>query len=397
MSRAKRIVRGIEELVDEAGELLPRLGRSARREVKRTPALEKAPPLAAKAEKSLAVPKKKFAQPKAQTGSEGKTKDTAKKPVAQVMPPPRRIAEYQDPAATVTEDWQWSPLSQVYEGLGGMSEIPPHVIDFGRFMDEQAVRAGGQGLTPRDLIKAFTVTRASIQRQATDAENLRRAGLELPEDVTGKVRPEGAFGEWLGTPAGQAYLDAAQYGRVSENAIGDAVAQMRPFGKQNDLREALEWAAQNLPGQQSQVSDLVAAGREGMSTPADWRVFTKNVRGIGPSKSGFLASLLGRGDQPTLDARQIILNTGRPTKEASRYIARRGGMGGIEGVERLSARQAALDLALPEEMRPYYQHLAHHAIWDKAGDETTTHSDVVNAMKNYRRGGLAVKRKRKKK
>jgi len=310
----------------------------------------------------------------------------------QVMPPPRKVAEYEDPVAPVTADWQWSPLPNVYEKLGGLSVIPPHVVDFGRFMDAQAQRAATQGLTPRDLIKAFTVTRASIQRQATDAENLRRAGLMLPEDVAGKVRPEGAFGEWLGTPAGQSYLDAAQRGQVSENAIEDAVDRMRPFGKQNDLSDALEWAARNLPGREAQVSDLVAAGRDMASSPSDWRKFTKDVRGIGPSKSGFLASLLGRGDQPTLDARQIILNTGQPTKEASRYIARRGGLGGVEGVERLSARQAALDFGLPQEMRPYYQHLAHHAIWDKAGDEVTTHGDVVNAMKNFRHGGLAVRK-----
>ncbi len=316
------------------------------------------------------------------------------KQIAQVMPPPRTVAEYVDPVAAVNPEWNWAGLPEVYEKLGGMSEIPPHVIDFGRFMEEQAARAAGQGLTPRDLIKAFTITRASIQRQATDAENLRRAGLDLPVDVTGKVRPEGAFGEWLGTPAGQAYLDAAQYGRLSDNAIGDAVAQMKPFGKQNDLRNALEWAALNLPGQQSQVSDLVAAGREMASTPSDWRVFTKDVKGIGPSKSGFLASLLGRGDQPTLDARQIILNTGRPTKEASKYIARRGGLGGVEGVERLSARQEALDFALPEELRPYYQHLAHHAIWDKAGDEVTTHSDVVKAMKGFAIGGRVDRNRR---
>lgn len=43
MSRAKRIVKGLEELVDEAGDLLPRLGRSVA--VKTTPELEKAPPL----------------------------------------------------------------------------------------------------------------------------------------------------------------------------------------------------------------------------------------------------------------------------------------------------------------------------------------------------------------
>jgi len=338
------------------------------------------------------VVKKAVAQRAKATTKAAKSKP--QKPLAQVMPPPRKIVEYIDPEATVNADWQWSPMSEVYEKLGGLSAVPEHVLDFGRFMADQAGRAASGGLSARDLIKAFTVTRASIQRQAVDAEKLRRAGLRLPADVSGKVRPEGAFGEWLGTPAGQAYLEAAQYGRLSPNAIGDAVAQMKPFGKQNDLREALEWAAKNLPGRQSQVSDLVAAGREMASSPDEWRKFTKDVKGIGPSKSGFLASLLGRGDQPTLDARQILINTGRPTKEASKFIARRGGAGGVEGVERLSARQSALDLALPEELRPYYQHLAHHSIWDKAGDEVTTHSDVIKAMRDFAVGG-AVKRKKK--
>lgn len=307
--------------------------------------------------------------------------------------PPRAVPPYSDPEASVIGDWDWLPLEQVRERLGGLSAVPPHVLDFGKFMDEQALRAAAGQMTPRDLLKAFTVTRASIQRQATDAELLRRAGLQLPEDVTGKVRPEGAFGMWLGTPEGQAYLDAAQRGQLEEHAIESAVQGMSPFGKQNDLRDALTWAASNLPGREGRAAELIAAGREMASSPDEWRAFTKDIRGIGPSKSGFLASLLGRGDQPTLDARQIILNTGRPTREATRYLARRGGRGGVEGVERLAARQRALDLATPAELQPYYQHLAHHSIWDKAGDEVTTHSDVVDAMRNYKRGGLAVKRK----
>ena len=389
MSRAERVVRGLKAAADKIGlddvvdDALAVFGR------KEAPAARRVAASARKAE--LPAPKPSAPKPKTSDLAAKPSRAAAKpKRLPQVMPPPRSVVEYTDPAATVVPEWNWTGLPEVYEKLGGMSEIPPHVVDFGRFMDEQAARAGGQGLTPRDLIKAFTITRASIQRQATDAENLRRAGLQLPEGVTGKVRPEGAFGEWLGTPAGQAYLDAAERGQLAQNAIEDVVAQMKPFGKQNDLRGALEWAALNLPGRQSQASDLVAAGREMASTPSDWRVFTKDVKGIGPSKSGFLASLLGRGDQPTLDARQIILNTGRPTSEATRYLARRGGLGGVEGVDRLSARQAALDFTLPEELRPYYQHLAHHAIWDKAGDEVTTHSDVVNAMKNFRVGGAVT-------
>ena len=297
------------------------------------------------------------------------------------------LGGYTDPKTKNLEDWQWKPLADVQAKLGGLSEIPSHVLSFGQFMDQTAQRAAREGLRPRDLIKAYTITRASIQRQAINSDKLRAAGFDLPPNITGKIRPEGAFGEWLHSPAGQSYLDAAEKGQQHEAAIQNAAQVMKPFGKDNDLIDALRWAAGNLPGKEGQVSQLVAAGREKASTPDEWRAFTKNIRGIGPSKSGFVASLMGRGDQPTLDARQIILHTGNPAKEASRYVARKGGEGGAEAVNRLATRQEAMNLSLPQELSPYYQHLAHHAVWDKAGDEETTHQDVMQAMQHAATGG----------
>ena len=294
---------------------------------------------------------------------------------------------YIDPETKHIQDWKWRPLEDVQSELG-LTEIPSHVHEFGKFMDRTAERASREGLTPRDLIKAYTITRASIQRRATPAENLHKSGLALPSDVTGMVRPEGAFGHWLHTPAGQAYLDSAQRGQVREDAIADAVKRMAPFGRhETDIPDALRWAAQNLPDKAAAVSHLVAAGREKMSSPQEWRDFVSNIRGIGPSKAGFVASLMGRGDQPTLDARQIILHTGNPSKEASSFIAKKGGKGGEEAVDRLAARQEAMNLTTPEGMEPYYQHLTHHAVWDKAGNEETTHQDVIDAMQHAARGG----------
>jgi hypothetical protein len=298
------------------------------------------------------------------------------------------VEGYQDPATQHISDWNWRPVEDVQESLGGLKEIPSHVEKFGDFMDNIAQRAGTGGLTPRDLIKAYTITRSSIQRQAADVNKLRASGLDLPEDMTGKIRPEGAFGEWLHTPAGQAYLDAAEKGKVHQTAIQNAVKVMAPFGRhQTDIPDALTWAALNLPGREKQVSELVHAGHLMASTPEEWRAFTQHIRGVGPSKSGFLASLMGRGDQPTLDARQIILHTGRPTKEASKYIAKRGGAGGVEAVDRLAARQSAMNLSIPDRLKPYYQHLTHHAVWDKAGNDETTHEDVVRAMHHAASGG----------
>jgi hypothetical protein len=295
---------------------------------------------------------------------------------------------YKDPESQHIQNWNWLPLHEVQEKLGDLKEIPSHVVNFGEFMDRTADRAEKNGLTPRDLIKAYTITRSSIQRGAVDANKVRATGLELPHHTEDKIRPEGAFGEWMHTPAGQAYLDHAERGQVHEGAVADAVKTMAPFGKhETDIPDALTWAATNLPGREQEASHLISAARAMQSDPDQWRHFTKGVRGIGPSKSGFYASLLGRGDQPTLDARQIILNTGRPTKEATPYLTKKGGSGGIEAVNRLAARQQAMNLSLPEHLHPYYQHLAHHAIWDAAGGDETTHQDVINSLAHAATGG----------
>ncbi|NCA02673.1 MAG: hypothetical protein EBS87_10985, partial [Sphingomonadaceae bacterium] len=296
--------------------------------------------------------------------------------------------EYQDPPTKHIDDWTWKSLSDVQNRLGNFREIPSHVQAFGSYMDEIAKRAANEGLSARDLIKAYTITRASIQRRANDVDRVRAAGLDLPKSFTGKIRPEGAFGEWLHTRAGQDYLNSAERGEVNEDAIANAVKIMTPFGKhEKDIPDALRWAANNLPGKEQEISTLVANAMRGASEPAEWRAMAKDVRGVGPSKAGFLASLMGRGDQPTLDARQIIEHTGRPTSEAQAYLRRKGGEGATEAVERLSARQQAMDLQLPEELKPYYQHLAHHAVWDKAANEVTTHEDVMNAMRGAAHGG----------
>ena len=300
------------------------------------------------------------------------------------MPKP---AMHRDPQTKTIEDWQWRPLEDVQQQLQ-LTEIPSHVAAFGSFMDETANKAGTQGLTPRDLIKAFTITRASIQRRAVNDDRLRQAGLQLPDDVQGMVRPEGAFGHWLHTDMGQRYLKGAEQGMVDPEAVRNAVQVMAPFGKhEKDIPDALIWAAKNLPGREAEISRLVAAAQQMESSPEEWREMARQFRGIGPSKSGFVASVMGRGDQPTLDARQLILHTGQPTSEAQRFLRRKSGQGATEAVERLADRQRAMGLETPSGMEPYYQHLTHHAVWDKAADEQTTHQDVMDAMRHAADGG----------
>lgn len=319
----------------------------------------------------------------------GKALKGAAKPAQQAAE--KLAAKYLDPESTRIADWQWRPQEDVKAELG-LTEVPPHVVDYGRFMDEQAVRAAKGQMTPRDLLKAYGITRSSMQRQAIPLETAQKYGLDLEQLGLKEVRPEGAFSELLGTPEGQAYLDAAQRGQVEDRAIADMMAKFRPYGFQNALGRDLEWGARNLPQRSSEVADMVAAAREGASAPEDWTRFVKDkVTGVDAAKAGFVGAMLGRGDLPTFDARQIILQTGQPTKKATKYLSRKKGEGSVEAVRRLTARMEDLNLALPPELEPYRQHLTHHTVWDKASNEMTTHEDVRNALKNYAMGGLIEK------
>ena len=296
------------------------------------------------------------------------------------------VSQYQDPPSEKMKGFDWRPLKDVQESLGGLPEIPSHVEKFGSFMDETARRAATKGLEPRDLLKAYLITRSSIQRRAQDVDRIRASGLDLPKGMTGTIRPEGAMGEWLMSPMGQRYLNAAERGKVDEEAVAHAQQVMKPFGLSAES-QALPWAAQNLPGRHKEVSELVSRALNGKSDPAEWRNFSKGLHGIGTAKAGFTASLLGRGDQPTLDARQVILQTGMPTSEAKKPMAKAG----YEAVDRLAARQTALNPKMDSGLEPFRQHLTHHAIWDKAGNEETTHDDVVNALRNAKDGGRIEK------
>ena len=296
------------------------------------------------------------------------------------------VSRYQDPAAgNKLDQFQWRPLPKVHEKLEGLPEIPSYVENFGGFMDEMARRAINGQMTPRDLIKAYMITRSSIRRQAIRNKTLRlNGGFHLPFSDETKIRPEGAMAEWLMTPMGQRYLDMAERGKVDEEAVADAQVKMKPFGFQDSTEgQAMPWAALNLPQRHKEFSALIADGLSKDPNLPAWRKSSMSLHGIKEAKSGFMGSLLGRGDQPTLDARQIILQTGLPNKEGAARMSNTG----FSGVDRLAARQAALNPRLDPALEPFRQHLTHHAIWDKAGNSVTTHEDLMRAMRHAADGG----------
>ena len=299
------------------------------------------------------------------------------------------LENYQDPPSSRLAGWNWTPLAEVHKSLGSFSEIPSHIQNFGHFMNETAKKAATTGLTPRDLIKAYAITRSSIQREGRTPQKIMEHWPDFPGPKTGVIRPEGAMGEWLQTPMGQRYLDAAVKGNVDHDAVKDAIQSMKAFGLSSSPKQPtgeqqyLPYAAQMLPGQEKHVSDMVARAIHSDSAPQEWRDWAMKLSGIKYAKAGFLSSLLGRGDQPTADAREYNVHSGMtPGKERNKLIAK----GQVDPVLRLAARHSALNIKMPSELQPHYQHLVHHAVWEHGG-EPVTHEDIINAMRHAASGG----------
>lgn len=291
-----------------------------------------------------------------------------------------KVKEFVDPKTTKIEDWQWRPLAEVDKQLK-LTEVPDYIQrGYGDFMIEQAKRAGAGQMGVRDLIKAYGITQSSIGRGGLSYETATKAGLKVPKGE-GLVRPEGAFAEWLGSKQGQKFLDDAERGVVNEKALDDIRTKFAPFGKANQLTEQLRYGVNNM-------STLAPQMQKALVGPADeYRDWAESMKGIAGAKSGFIGSMLGRGDLPTLDARQLNLHSLESPVSPQTMMQRGKGLGAREAVDRLAARQSALGLDIDPSLDPYYQHLAHHAVWDKVADEKTTHEDLMRALRGYKQGG----------
>jgi hypothetical protein len=288
---------------------------------------------------------------------------------------------YQDPKTSKIDDWKWHPMERIRQELSARRELPEHVTPYADYMREMNAKAQAGELTPRDLVKAYTITQSSIGRGGLSHSMATSRGMKLPK-TGGEVRPEGAFAEWLGSPMGQKYLDASMRGEDHPEAMEDLRAKFAPFGKQNAQVEAMQYATKTLPQRVASANYAVTGGKD------DYRKFAGNIRGIAGAKSGFIGSLLGRGDLPTLDARQLNLHSlSHPTKTPEGMMSRGKGLGGQEAVDRLIARQDALGYKIPKELAPYAQHLIHHDVWDQRGGTKTTHEDLIKAMRGYADGG----------
>lgn len=246
--------------------------------------------------------------------------------------------------------------------------LPKHIEPYARFM------LARKGKTPsrRDIIKAYAITRSSVQRGLNPKRTVCRYYPEFRTIATKKnlreVRPEDAFAHLLQSRYGKRYLDAAQRGRFDYGAARAIADRMGCFGLSqtlfDDMRAAVTLATDKTEGLQEAYR----------SSPEHWiRYVQRHVPGVSAAKAGFFAALLGRGDIPTFDAREIKL-----------WLPKGRGEPKVEDVLALRDRIEEWPIRLPKQYEAFKQHLVHHALWDafpEDGEPTkTTHASLVRAM-----------------
>ena len=260
-----------------------------------------------------------------------------------------------------------------------LNRLPEHIRLYAEFMERSATRKP----TARDIVKAYVITRSSVQRQAANVPTVCRYSPEISRLVRemeisgkGKIRPEDVMSRLLLSTEGKEFLDfvsKGQWGFEPAKAAFTLSSQTKCFGFSYDLLLDMR-AAAKLAAKSEEIGTALRT-----LPPEAWvKYVQKNVPGVSAAKAGFLAALLGRGDVPTFDARELKL---------WRKDKRTGADGvNVKPVDVMALRKkiASWKMDLEPRQEPFRQHLVHHALWDaypeKGKGTKTTHSEVIRAM-----------------
>lgn len=344
-----------------------------------------------------------------------------------------------------------------------LEALPAWIAPFATYMRE-ASPVAKRRITGRDVVKAYLLTKSSVQRTARGVPLVCEAfpGFKPREPVarnpkTGEaeVRPEDVMAELLLSPVGKRYLDDAERGVFNEEAATQIADSFACFGlvdpkagsdlsdplvlrrsrmflradlaraprlavqadawclaqskvsrtysrdeqgnprtglKRDDVvrRECFGRGPDRDPSRQARAA--LARRCEGATKrkPCKWTVIPpitsaltdpdpkayyewaqEYLLGIAAAKVGFFASLLGRGDIPTFDAREIDL-----------WFPDGKGAPKWSDVEELKEKIDDFPMKLEPGDEPARAHLVHHALWDQFSENptATTHEELVEAM-----------------
>ena len=300
--------------------------------------------------------------------------------------------------------------------------LTKEVLGFAVFMLRQQVRLNGRSETdpkfgvkltplgPRDVVKAAVLTGSSIMRGSIALDTaLARWPRDLPlpdgyetetlADGRTGIRPETFMALLLMSPLGTRFLDAAERGVYDEESAIEIARAFKPFGLsgleagrsvpksdpkgRGPIYEFVDdifvggTRREEFLGVLQRAASLARRAEYGLSllrandAPGWVQFVERNIYSVGIAKAGFIGSLLGWGQLPTADARELKLWYGSSAIDVTKAV-----------VKDLATKLDMLDIQVPQKYQPFYQHLVHHLVWDAAGEPPTktSHADVVAAM-----------------
>ena len=277
-------------------------------------------------------------------------------------------------------------------------KLPKFIQPYANFM---RLRAGKRPST-RDVLKAYLITRSSVQRQAVSKATICQAFPEYGDRrvrafiARKDVRPEDLMAMLLTFETGQRFLNAAEKGVHDREAASRLLDSMRCFGlifpkfdEEGNVAKGYNYVlTKDLLRAATKVRELAPeiARLTSPDVPAReaYKFFEGRGLGIRAAKTGFLLSLLGRGDIPTFDARELAI---WKREEGDREVE-------WPDVENLSERFDRLGIRIPREHKRNSRHLIHHMLWDGWGESVadratgrsvikpskTTHGELIRAM-----------------
>jgi hypothetical protein len=342
---------------------------------------------------------------------------------------PRELFQHQDPGIKRSYAQQvidhideigFTPTETAVKLLGGAE--PEYLKDVQDFMLRQRKKLTSGQMQNRDVAKSWILTEASMGAQAikyqTFMNSIRNSMPDFEMDIPAYyryrdahgvewIRPEEATAAWLMTTQGKAALDQLDQG-LFNRADWDTMLTVRDAFGRNPLRDWL--FGPNKSGQLtlSNISEITEQinqyGSAQMSN--EMGDYLMKLAGIGRNKTAFQKHLLGMGDAPTIDAREIaywitgqgdIRNYDGPAKAAIDMIKDRPAVLQQPVFNRymddnIRSRFAEIrDYGVGEGIDPdVYNHVMHHWIWDKVKDTQTTHKGMYDAMElaQQKTGGI---------
>lgn len=299
------------------------------------------------------------------------------------------------------------------------TNVPEYLTPVVEYILEKRKKLLAGQITPRDVAKAQLITVASQHAKewklATVMERAKGYGIDFeiaPEFILMKngeafVRPEEYMAAWLGTPDGQALLDAIEAGNdlpmplrlmatnVRQVFGNDQISTANLFGEVKgnkvNLTNLVEWTAR--------LNELGPMLQDNPDAIGAISKLVERLNGVGMGKLGFIKHFLGMGESPTIDAIELNLwiagqadRSRLQTKEADllrdigtepSLVQRKNIREYLEtsiGTRLNELRGLGYGKDLPEEV---FGHIMHHWLWDSAKGTTTTHEGVYKAMAQY--------------